>query len=183
MFYLLLKYNTGFYFTRVNNIDNYSILYGLNIANFLKNSRFLNLLNKSNEFFLIGSYYKIIKFIPLLKNFYFQLLYEDKEYTLLFFFLFIKENKKFINNSKNFIFIKNFFFNNFIYRHYAVIILYDSRFFDNMFAGLDSFIKEGYDKVLTPFIYRNNYLNYEHLFFYSLNIKNKFNFKNYKIII
>lgn len=183
MFYLLLNYNTGFHSTIYNSFNNYSILYGLHISQFLKKTRFFNLLNKSNEIFKIGSYYKVVKYIPLLKNFYFQLLYEDKEYLLLIFFLLMKDNKLFINNSKNFINIKFFFLNNFIYRNYTSLILFDSHYFDNMFNGLDIFKKDKYDKILTPFIYRKNFLNYEHLFFYSLNIKNNFTFKINDIII
>jgi hypothetical protein len=74
--------------------------------------------NIYNKFLQNLKFHKNFKYITSFKDFYFQLAYENKDFSLIFLFLFIKK----IKNNKNYDYInnKNRINNNYIYRNYTL---------------------------------------------------------------
>jgi hypothetical protein len=81
------------------------------------------------------------------KDFFFQLVYENIEYSLIFIFLFI--NKIRIYNKYNYVNKKNKIINNFIYRKYTYESLMEHTYYDDLFDDLVFFKKENYSNKLS----------------------------------
>ncbi len=78
----------------------------------------MNFVEVYNKFLILFNFYDYYKYLISLKDFFFQLIYENIEYSLIFIILFINK----IKNKKKFNFInkKNKIMNNFIYRKYTL---------------------------------------------------------------
>lgn len=136
IFYLKWKLNINHY----NDFHNDLYLYSNNIIQFLNKNRIKNIykrmyfyLNKENlnANFIYNDY----KYYNYVKDLYFNLLYEDVEYNILFFFL-NKEKFLDLNYRKN-----NYFYNNlgsyvgsnFIYRYYTFNILMQFNYYEDWY--------------------------------------------------
>jgi len=80
--------------------------------------RFIFFVKIYNKFLENLNFYDYYKYLLSFKDFFFQLMYENIEYSLVFFFFFLKKIK--INESYNYINNKNKINNNFIYRNYTL---------------------------------------------------------------
>lgn len=136
MFFLNWRIDTGssmlknFWYSDIISYNNI-------IINLIYKNRFIELVKQINALwkkYKINNWYKFVYFIYLvnLKNFYFDLLYENIEYGLIFFFFNIQKN---LNNLFfcDFEQSKNIIFYNYIYRFYVLVILFQNRYYDNWF--------------------------------------------------
>jgi hypothetical protein len=92
---------------------------------------------------------KNYKYLIALKDFYFQLIYENVEYTLLLFFLFIKKIMCNSNNTSGYIEKKDMIKVNFIYRKYTLESWLNYRYYDDLFDTLSTFEKGVYSDKLS----------------------------------
>jgi hypothetical protein len=82
---------------------------------FFRSMFFVDIYNKFLQNFESYNYYK---YIMSFQDFYFQLVYENLDYSLIFIFLFLKKIK--INSNYIYINKKNKINNNFIFRKYTL---------------------------------------------------------------
>lgn len=137
-------------------LDSFNFTY--TVINELYKSRFNELLRKVN-FLLNDSKCNIIAYQLLLinyKNFFFELLSENIEYSLLLYF---KNQSLYYNliNTYNFHFMKDFVYSTFIYRYYVYTILFSKFYYKDWFENWDK-------RILWIF---KEFYKHEGSFFYS----------------
>ena len=164
-FYNIIKYNTMFYL----DIYNIPILFNGWSYEIMFFHRFMNLVKIYNKFF---NYYYYHKYIISLKDFFFQLIYENVEYFLIYIIINIQKIKK--SMSFNFINEKNKIFNNFIYRKYTFDTWLEYDHFDDLFNDLDFFKDGNYSIKLSKWIIRYFYKKSELYMFFSESLQNKY---------
>lgn len=168
----ILKYNSMFYLHYYNL---YLLLNGwfFEIIFFY---RFMNFVKIYNYLLNIYNYYDNYKYLISLKDFFFQLIYENIEYNLLFMLIFLKK----INNkySYNYINEKHKIDNNFIYRRYFLYTWLEFNYYDDLFDDLEFFEKENYSVKLSKWILRYFYEKSELYNFYSESLNNNYINKN-----
>ena len=122
--------------------------------------------------FKYKSNYKFYKYVVSLKDFFFQLMYENIDYSLVFIILNIKKfNEFFILNSMN---IKDKVNYNFLFRLYMLDTWLNYTYYDDLFLELDPFTKGRYNEKLNKWILRYFYGKAELHMFYTESIKNRF---------
>jgi hypothetical protein len=167
-FFNIIKYNSMFY------LDIYSmfILYSgwLYEINFFH--RFMFFINIYNRFLDSFNFYNNYKYLISLKDFFFQLVYENIEYSLIILFININKIKNY--NKYNYINKKHKIFNNFIYRKYTLNSWLEYRFYDDLFEDLMYFEKGNYSLKLSKWILRYFYKKAELHKFYSESLDNNF---------
>ena len=167
-FLKILKYNSMFYLNYYNlhlllNGWFFEIIFFFRFMNFVK--IYNHLLNSYN-------YYDNYKYLIGLKDFFFQLIYENIEYNLLFLLIFLKKiNKKY---SFNYINKKHKIDNNFIYRKYFLYTWLEFNYYDDLFDDLEFFEKENYSVKLSKWILRYFYEKSELYNFYSESLNNNY---------
>lgn len=77
-----------------------------------------------NQFRYYYNYYLVI-----LKNYYFDLLYYNMDYTLILFLTNINKYVKLVNNEQGF--LTRILYSEFIYRYYIYIILLNAHYYDD----------------------------------------------------
>lgn len=167
-FFNIIKYNSMFY------LDIYSmsiLFYGwiYEIALFFRLMIFTNIYNKFLRIFDLYDYYK---YLISFKDFFFQLINENIEYSLIFIFLNIKK----IKLRKNYLYInnRNKISNNFIYRKYMLYTWLEHNYYRDLFNDLKTFKKDIYSIKLNKWILRYFYEKSELYMFYSESLHNKF---------
>lgn len=173
-FFGIIKYNSMFY------LDIYSMFIYLSgllyeIAFFFRFIFIVKIYNVFSQGFDLHNNYK---YIASFKDFYFQLMYENIEYSLIYIFLYIKNIKKNKLNYINFINKRNQINNNFIYRKYTLNCWLEYSYYNDLFDDLDFFEKENYSPKLSKWILRYFYKKSELYMFYSESLINKYNNKN-----
>jgi hypothetical protein len=167
-FFHILKYNTMFYL----DIYNMSILYSGWLYEILFFSRFIIFVKIYNKILEASNYYNNYKYLISFKDFYFQLIYENIEYSLIFIFIFMNQIKK--NNNFNFLNNKNKINNNFIYRKYMLYTWLDNPYYNDLFDNLKFFSKENYSVKLSKWILRYFYKKSELHMFYTESLRNDY---------
>jgi hypothetical protein len=147
-------------FIKINNYNSWKMGYNFIVINEIYKARFLELLKQinfllKNKFFINLKYFYSY-YLSVLKNYYFSLLYNNIEYSLIFFYL---NKKKYINLLYNYKinFLKDFLFSNFIYRYYIYNILIETHHYDNWF----------HDNNKRIFWIYKNFLDQEGILFYD----------------
>jgi hypothetical protein len=167
-FFNIIKYNSMFY------LDIYSmfILFSGWLYEIIFFHRFMNFINIYNK--LLNSYniYNNYKYLTTFKDFFFQLVYENVEYSLII--LFININKIKLYNKYNYINKKHKIFNNFIYRKYTLNAWLEHKFYDDLFDDLIYFEKGSYSLKLSKWILRYFYKKAELYMFYSESLNNNY---------
>jgi hypothetical protein len=167
-FFHIIKHNTMFY------LDVYSmfILFSGWLYELIFFFRFMFFVNIYNKFLQNLKFHKNFKYITSFKDFYFQLAYENKDFSLIFLFLFIKK----IKNNKNYDYInnKNKINNNYIYRNYTLYSWLEYDYYNDLFDDLKMFKKENYSFKLSKWILRYFYKKSELYMFYSESLNNKY---------
>jgi hypothetical protein len=107
----------------------------------------MNFIELYNKFLYFSNSYNHYKYLMSFKDFFFQLAYENIEYSLIFLFLYINKIK--VYNKYNYINKKNKIFNNFIYRKYTLNAWLEYHFYDDLFDDLKKFKKENYSPKLS----------------------------------
>jgi hypothetical protein len=136
---------------------------------FFRSMLFIDVYNKFLQNFDSYNYYK---YIMSFQDFYFQLVYENLDYSLIFIFLFFKKIK--INSNYNYINKKNKINNNFIYRKYTLYAWLEYDYYNDLFNDLSTFKKEKYSLKLSKWILRYFYKKAELHMFYSESLSNKY---------
>jgi hypothetical protein len=167
-FFNIIKYNSMFYL----DIHNMYILFSgwlYEIIFFFRSMLFVKMYNK---FLWCFKFYDYYKYIINFKDFFFQLIYENIEYTLIFIFLFIKKIK--YSNNHNYINKKNKINNNFIFRQYTLYVWLEHNYYNDLFKDLKSFEKGKYSLKLSKWILRYFYKKSELYMFYSESLRNNY---------
>jgi hypothetical protein len=112
------------------------------------------------------------KYLMSFKDFYFQLVSENFEYSLILIIFYINKIK--INNNFNFINIKNKINNNYIYRKYMLYTWLEHNYYNDLFTDLKFFMKENYSIKLSKWILRYFYKKAELHMFYSESLRNNY---------
>jgi len=171
-FFNIVKYNTMFYL----DIYSMSILFSGWLYEIMSFSKFLSIVKIYNKIFNNFKFFDNFKYIVSFKDFFFQLMYENIEYSLCYILFFYKEIK--YNMKLNYLNKKDKIFNNFIYRKYMLYTWLEYDYYDDLFIDLDRFSKGNYSLKLSKWILRYFYKKAELHEFYSESIKNKFINKN-----
>jgi len=167
-FFNIIKYNTMFY------LDIYSIhiLYSGWLYEIIFFFRYIYYVQIYNKFVHIFNVFNNYKYLISLKDFFFQLFYENIDYSLIFLFFFIKKIK--LYNNYRYINIKNKIINNFIYRKYTYNAWLEYTYYNDLFDDLYFFSKENYSNKLSKWILRYFYKNAELYMFYSESLQNRY---------
>jgi hypothetical protein len=136
MHYLYWKINTGNTFIINSAHSNYILQTNIAI-NFIYIQRFKDLAFQINlllKKFTVSDTYKFnyYKIMDVLKSHYLELLWNNVEYILLFYFLNEKRYTKLLLNLKINPYMK-FIYSTFIYRHYIYNLWLESRYYDDWF--------------------------------------------------
>lgn len=174
-FFNIIKYNSMFYL----EIYNMFILYSGWLYENLFFFRFMNFVKIYNKFLYFFQFYDYYRYTMNFKDFFFQLVYENIEYSLLYIFIYKKKIE--YNNKFNYINIKNKIINNFIYRKYMFYSWLEYDYFNDLFDDLDFFEKGNYSIKLSKWILRYFYKKSELYMFYSESLHN--NYKNKKRLL
>lgn len=167
-FFNIIKYNSMFYL----DIHSISILFSGWIYEMKFFSNFMKIIKLYNNFLKYFKYYNNYKYLISLKDFFFQLMYENIEYSLYFIFYYVKKN---IYNIKyNYINHKNIINNNYIYRKYMSYAWFEHKYYDDLFFDLKKFTKENYSEKLSKWILRYFYKKAELHNFYSESLSNRY---------
>lgn len=167
-FFNILKNNTMFY------LDVYSMLIFLSgwlyeTSFFFRSIIFVKIYNKMLKTYNFLDNYK---YLMSFKDFYFQLVSENFEYSLILIIFYINKIK--INNNINFINIKNKINNNYIYRKYMLYTWLEHNYYNDLFRDLKFFMKENYSIKLSKWILRYFYKKAELHMFYSESLRNNY---------
>jgi hypothetical protein len=168
----ILKFNTMFYL----DVNNMMILFSGWLYDILFFSRymvFIKLYNKIIQFFNFYDYYR---YIMNFKDFFFQLVYENIEYSLIYLLIYIKKIKK--KENFNYINMKHKINNNFIYRKYMLYAWLENNYYNDLFDNLKFFAKGNYSIKLSKWILRYFYDKSELYMFYSESLRNNYINKN-----
>lgn len=138
--------------------------------------RIINFIKIYNKYIQLFQLYDSYKYIMSFKDFFFQLTYENIEYTLIFIFLNSGKIKK--NYNYDFLNKKNEISNNFIYRKYMLYTWLQYDYYSDVFNDLEFFEKENYSIKLSKWILRYFYNKAELHQFYSESFDNKYINKN-----
>lgn len=111
-FFNILKYNSMFYL----DVNNVSILFNGWLYEIMFFSRFMVYTKVFNDFIKFKDLYNLNKFVISLKDFFFQLMYENLDYILIF--IIMNFDRIYHMIKFNFINKKNIMNYNFIYRRY-----------------------------------------------------------------
>ena len=167
-FFNIIKYNSMFYL----DVYNMSILFGGWIYEIIFIYRFMSFVKVYDTYVWRLDFYDYYRYVNCFKDFYFQLVYENLEYSLIFILMNIKKIKN--NNEYNFLNRKNKIINNFIYRKYTLYTWLEYSYYDDVFIDLSFFSKGIYSMKLNKWILRNFYKKAELYMFYSESLGNKF---------
>lgn len=141
-------------------------------SEFITFYRFMNFVKIYNYLLGIYSFFDNYKYLRSFKEFYFQLIYENIEYNLIFILIFYKKIKIF--NKFNYINNKHVIDNNFIYRKYMLNTWLEFNYYDDLFDDLDLFVKENYSIKLSKWILRYFYEKAELHNFYTESLTNNY---------
>jgi hypothetical protein len=95
-----------------------------------------------NKFINSFNIYSNYKYINSLKDFFFQLIFENVDFLLIIIFLYFKQIKK--HNFYLFINQKQKINYNFLYRKYTAYTWLEYMYYDDVFLNLEKFKKENY---------------------------------------
>jgi hypothetical protein len=112
----------------------------------------LNSENVINKFRYYYNYYLVI-----LKNYYFDLLYYNIEYTLIFFLI---NTNKYMKLANSILSLDKIIYSEFIYRYYIYKLLLNAHYYDDWFVNWDKRIFWIYRKFIDhegPRFYKNKY--------------------------
>jgi hypothetical protein len=161
MFYLNWRIDTSTS-VGINYWSSDMIGFNFIIINMLYKNRFIEIIKQIH---LLMNYnniknknkYLYYYYLLNLKNFYFDLLYCNIEYCIIFFF---NNKQKFFNLAcyYNNITIKDFIFYNFIYRYYVSVVLFQNHYYDDWFYDWNK-------RILMTYV--DNFHKHEGKFFYS----------------
>lgn len=127
-------------FCRINDFNNLKISHNFIVINSIYKTRFFELLKQINfiikKKYFINLKYFFSYYLSVLKNYYFDFLYYNIEYIMIFFFL---NKTRYINLLYNYKsnFFKDFLYSNFIYRYYIYTILLETHHFRDWFHDWD----------------------------------------------
>lgn len=164
----ILKYNSMFYL-HYYNLNTLLNGWFFEITFF---HRFMNLVKIYNHLLNIYNYYENYKYLIGLKDFFFQLIYENIEYNLIFLLIFFNKINK--NYKFNYINEKQKIDNNFIYRRYFLHTWLEFDHYDDLFDDLEFFEKGNYSIKLSKWILRYFYEKAELYNFYSESLNNSY---------
>jgi len=171
-FFNILKNNTMFYL----EIYNIYILFSgwlYEISFFSKLILYVKIYNKILNSFNLYEYYK---YVISFKDFFFQLIYENLEFSLIYLFIYTKKIKN--NNNYNYLNNKNKINNNFIFRKYVLYTRLEYNYYNDLFDDLDFFEKGNYSIKLSKWILRYFYKKTELYMYYSESLANNYINKN-----
>jgi hypothetical protein len=101
----------------------------------LYKNRFIELIKQINALLRFNHInhqyrYSYYYYLANLKNYYFDMLHENIEYFLIYFFNNLQKFSNIIYNSK-ISYIKEFIYFNFIYRYYISVILFETHYYSD----------------------------------------------------
>jgi hypothetical protein len=105
-------------------------------------SRFLGIINMYNKFINLFHFYNNYKYLISLKDFFFQIIYENVDFLLIIIIIFLNKIKNY--NYYNFLNKKNIINYNFLFRKYTAYTWLDYHYYDDLFLNLKKFSKGTY---------------------------------------
>lgn len=174
-FFNILKYNSMFYL----DINSISILFNGWLYEIMFFSRFMMYTKVFNDFMKFKDLYNYNKYIVSLRDFFFQLMYENVDYVLIF--IIMNFNRIYNMVRFNFVNNKNMINYNFIYRKYMAYTWLEYEYYNDVFSDLEKFKSGVYSTKLSKWILRYFYKKAELHEFYSESLVN--NYRNKERIL